>query len=232
MLIPSSVPQHQHLFLVLFQLTSLYTHCDIFLHKRALDTVVKKKKGYRKWSSSTGLGVEQVEVQIQFQVVTSPPPPFSSVSRWGAERLVFMWRNGGSPRLRIQSCQTFSQAWSRSECSFASLRPGVGQNAALHLSGWSRTALKVDWEENPLPHWEIKAASVACWSDALPTELHSYPTPPLPKCVHSWFIQLSFCPQSFSDLTHHVSWTVNQTFTSGLMTSVSARYDHHSWLGC
>ena len=36
-------------------------------------------------------------------------------------------------------------------------------------------ALKVDWEKNPLPHGEVKPASVACRSDVQPTELHPHP---------------------------------------------------------
>ena len=35
----------------------------------------------------------------------------------------------------------------------------------------SESELKVDWEENPLPHRAIEPASAACRSDALPTEL-------------------------------------------------------------
>ena len=37
------------------------------------------------------------------------------------------------------------------------------------------SALKVDWEKNPLPHQGIEPVSVACSSDALPAELHPYP---------------------------------------------------------
>ena len=35
------------------------------------------------------------------------------------------------------------------------------------------SALEVDGEKSPLPHGEIKPASVACQSGTLPTELHS-----------------------------------------------------------
>ena len=35
------------------------------------------------------------------------------------------------------------------------------------------SALKVDWEKNPLPHRGIEPASAACRSDALPTETTS-----------------------------------------------------------
>ena len=38
-----------------------------------------------------------------------------------------------------------------------------------------KSALKVDFgrkKNNPLPHWGIELASVACQSDTLPTELH------------------------------------------------------------
>ena len=37
------------------------------------------------------------------------------------------------------------------------------------------SALKVDWEKNPLPHQEKEPALAACRSDALPTELHPHP---------------------------------------------------------
>ena len=37
------------------------------------------------------------------------------------------------------------------------------------------SALKDDWEKNPLPHQGIELASAACQSDALPTELQSHP---------------------------------------------------------
>ena len=40
------------------------------------------------------------------------------------------------------------------------------------------SALKVDWEKNPLLHRGIEPASAACRSDALPTVLH-----PAPFCV-------------------------------------------------
>ena len=36
------------------------------------------------------------------------------------------------------------------------------------------SALKADWEENLLLHWEIEPASVAWWFDALPTEPHPH----------------------------------------------------------
>ena len=39
------------------------------------------------------------------------------------------------------------------------------------------SALRVDWEKNPLPHGGIEPASVACLFNALPAELH----PPGPK---------------------------------------------------
>ena len=42
------------------------------------------------------------------------------------------------------------------------------------------------WQKNPLLHWGIKPASVMCWSDSIPTELH-----PHPKKILSSF--LSFC---------------------------------------
>ena len=46
------------------------------------------------------------------------------------------------------------------------LRTGVyGHHTRVCTESWL-------WEKNPLLHWEIKPASVACWSDALPTELH------------------------------------------------------------
>ena len=32
------------------------------------------------------------------------------------------------------------------------------------------------WEKNPLPHLGIEPASAACWSDALPIELHLHPS--------------------------------------------------------
>ena len=34
------------------------------------------------------------------------------------------------------------------------------------------SALKADWEKNPLPHGGVEPASAVCWSDTLPTELH------------------------------------------------------------
>ena len=37
------------------------------------------------------------------------------------------------------------------------------------------SALKGNWEKNPLPHHEIEPASATCRSDALPTELHPHP---------------------------------------------------------
>ena len=36
------------------------------------------------------------------------------------------------------------------------------------------SALKVDWEKNPLPHRGIEPASAACRSGALPTKLHPH----------------------------------------------------------
>ena len=39
----------------------------------------------------------------------------------------------------------------------------------------TESALKVDWEKNPLPHTGIKHVLAACRSDALPTELHRNP---------------------------------------------------------
>ena len=33
------------------------------------------------------------------------------------------------------------------------------------------SALKVDWEKNPLSHQEVEPWSAACWLNALPTEL-------------------------------------------------------------
>ena len=37
------------------------------------------------------------------------------------------------------------------------------------------SALKVDWEKNPLLQCGIEPASAACRSDALPTWLHPFP---------------------------------------------------------
>ena len=53
------------------------------------------------------------------------------------------------------------------------------------------SALKVDREKNPSSHQGIEPASVACQSDALPTELHPRPrnfhkTEPLNKDVSSF----------------------------------------------
>ena len=49
---------------------------------------------------------------------------------------------------------------------------GGGWGVHTHLS---QSALKVDWEKNPLPQWRIKPASVACQSDTSPIPLHPHP---------------------------------------------------------
>ena len=56
---------------------------------------------------------------------------------------------------------------------------GTGVSACSCTWGCTDTmkgsALKVDWEKNPLPHQAIEPASAACQSNTLPTELHPQP---------------------------------------------------------
>ena len=42
------------------------------------------------------------------------------------------------------------------------------------------------WVKNPLPHWGTEPGSVACQSDALPTELHPHPLASQPKIGSCW----------------------------------------------
>ena len=69
------------------------------------------------------------------------------------------------------------------------------------------SALKVDWEKNPLPHRGIEPASAACRSDALPTELT--PPPPTHTHTHIYLCNLIYLvrwlDEISADLYRHVS---------------------------
>ena len=65
--------------------------------------------------------------------------------------------------------QTLTQTTGHLTCAQMLMHAMAHGNVQSHVR---ESALKGDWEKNPLPHWGIEPALAECWSHALPTELH------------------------------------------------------------